>query len=526
MSTFKLTYSTMFNPPREMHERFDAAVQSIRAEFGKQYPIFIGGQEIHRQDTVTKTAPADTRLVLGKFSVATPADVDHAVSTAQTAFQTWRHTPWQERVALMRRVADEVEKAVYQLAAALSFEVGKNRFEALGEAAEVVEFFQLFADQMEKNNGYAHALREDPVEGFLSTNHSVLKPHGVWGVIVPFNFPLALAAGPTAAALISGNTVVLKGATETPWSGVLLARCLAKAGVPDGVFNYVLGAGRTVGKRLIEHEALGGLTFTGSYEVGMEIIRTLAQKAYPRPCIAEMGGKNAVIVTANADLTDAAKGIARSAYGLSGQKCSALSRIYVDATVADDLIKNLQAEIAAIQVGDPQAEATGMGPIATQSGFDNFAGFVTRLRQDGGQILAGGQQRWTPELEHGFYCQPTLAEAPLNHPVWHEEMFAPIAMLARVDNKEQALALVNDSPYGLTAGFYGTDDEAEWFYDRVEVGVAYSNRPQGATTGAWPGYQAFGGWKGSGSTGKALASFYYLPQYMREQSQTRVKRLP
>ena len=524
MSSFKLTYSTMFAPPQALHDSFDQAVAALRGRFGQDHPICIGGQPVHKAQKLDKYDPADQRQLLGRFSLADEGDVDRAVQAARQAFGGWRALPLAERIRILRRAASTVERRAFEIAAALSFEVGKNRMEALGEVGEVVDFFTLFADQMEANHGFHRALPNDPLTGFVSTNHSVLKPYGVWAVVVPFNFPFALAGGPVAAALATGNTVVLKGATDTPWSGVLLAECLQEAGVPDGAFNYLLGDGDTVGRRLIEHDGVDGVTFTGSHAVGMQVLRAQAARPWPRPCIAEMGGKNAVLVTAAGDLDDAALGIVRSAFGLTGQKCSALSRIFVEAAAYETLVAKLREAMAQIAVGPPQALANWMGPIATQAAFDRFARYTAALSSDGAEILVGGRQRWRDDLQHGLYCEPTLARAPLAHPLWRQEMFAPVIMIAPVASKEEGLALINDSPFGLTAGFYGTPEATEWFYDHVEVGVAYSNRPQGATTGAWPGYQAFGGWKSSGSTGKGLASFYYLTQYAREQSQTRVVR--
>jgi 1-pyrroline-5-carboxylate dehydrogenase len=350
-----------------------------------------------------------------------------------------------------------------------------------------------------------------------------MKSYGVWAVITPFNFPFALAGGPVAAALVTGNTVVLKGATDTPWSGIMLAQCLHDAGLPPGVFNLVNGSASNVGQVLVESPRVAGITFTGSYKAGMHIYRSLAAGSYPRPCIAEMGGKNATIVTRSADLDRAAMGIVRSAYGLSGQKCSALSRLYVDETVADELIGKLQAEIAKIRIGDPTERMNWLGPVANAAAYDNFASYCEQFKSDDASLLAGGAQARTGDMAKGFYCQPTLVELPLDHPLWQEEMFVPILTLARVPNRETAMELTNAPDQGLTAGVYGSEDDVRWFLDNVEAGVTYANRPQGATTGAWPGYQPFGGWKGSGSTGKAIASFYYLPLYMREQSQTVVE---
>jgi 1-pyrroline-5-carboxylate dehydrogenase len=236
-----------------------------------------------------------------------------------------------------------------------------------------------------------------------------------------------------------------------------------------------------------------------------------------------MGGKNACIVTARADLTRAAAGILRSAFGMGGQKCSALSRLYVHREVADALIDKLLGEMTALRIGDPARRENWLGPVATRSGYDDYARYAAQLRSSGARILAGGEQLREGACARGFYVRPTLAEAPPDHPLWQKEMFLPIVMLQRVSSNDEAMALANASPLGLTAGFYGAAGEIPWFQEHIEAGVTYANRPQGATTGAWPGYQAFGGWKGSGSTGKAMGSFYYLPQYLREQSQTIVE---
>jgi 1-pyrroline-5-carboxylate dehydrogenase len=255
----------------------------------------------------------------------------------------------------------------------------------------------------------------------------------------------------------------------------------------------------------------------------MHIYRSMANGVYPRPCIAEMGGKNACIVTANADLDRAADGIVRSAFGLSGQKCSAVSRIYVDDKVADPLIKKLREKIGAITIGDPSRKENWLGPVTTANALQNYQRYSQQLNENGGRVLNGGQRLTDGDLAHGYFVAPTLAEAPATHPLFKEEMFVPITMLCRVRDRTEAVRLANDTRFGLTAGCYGNDEDAAYFFDNIEAGVTYVNRPQGATTGAWPGYQPFGGWKGSGSSGKGIASFYYLAQYQREQSQTKVE---
>ncbi|MCW8845812.1 MAG: aldehyde dehydrogenase family protein [Gammaproteobacteria bacterium] len=520
---FKLTYSTMFSPPEALHTRFEDALVSVKSQLGQTHPHYINGENVVAGRTREKRSPIDQDLVLGRFADGTPEETEMAIDAARKAFPTWRNMQYSERNRILRKAASLIEERVYEISAAVALEVGKNRMEALGEVQETADFFNVYCDDFEKNKGFDHALPDDPLEGFKSTNRSVMKPLGVWAVIAPFNFPFALAGGPVAAALVTGNTVVLKGATDTPWSGRMLADCLHDAGIPPGVFNFVNGTARDVGEVLVEHPRVAGITFTGSYRAGMHIYRSLAAGPYPRPCIIEMGGKNATIVTRSADLDRAAVGIVRSAFGLSGQKCSALSRLYVDESVADELVVKLQQEIGKIRLGDPTQRVNWLGPVANLAAYENFADYCEQLRTAGARILSGGEQTRDGALARGFYCQPTLAELPLDHVLWKEEMFVPILTLARVPDRETAMELTNDVDQGLTAGIYGSEDDVRWFLDGVEAGVTYANRPQGATTGAWPGYQPFGGWKGSGSTGKAIASFYYLPLYLREQSQTVVE---
>ena len=521
--SFKLTYATMFEPPPELHTRFEEAVVRVRARLGARHSLFVAGEERPGNDYFVKTNPADSSEVLGEFPAATAADVDGALRAAAQAFPAWRRMPIAQRARMLRRVAQLIEERVYDIAAALTLEVGKNRMEALGETQEAADFFTLYSEDFERQAGFDRTLPDDPLKSHASHNRSVLKPYGPWVVIAPFNFPLALAAGPTAAALITGNTVVVKAASATPWADRLLADCVRDAGLPAGVFSYLSGPGALIGSTLVTHPLTAGVTFTGSYEVGMGIVRAVQAPPFPRPCIAEMGGKNACIVTAQADLERAATGIVRSAFGMGGQKCSALSRLYVQRQVADALLDKLLQQLGALRIGDPTRREHWLGPVTTPGAYAGFARYSAQLRESGARVLAGGEQIREAGLERGFFVRPTVAEAPLAHPLWDEEMFLPILMMHRVASPEDAMALANRSPLGLTAGFYGGADEVAWFNENIEAGVTYANRPQGATTGAWPGYQAFGGWKGSGSTGKAIGSFYYLPQYMREQSQTVVE---
>ena len=523
---FTLTYSTMFDPPQALHERFEQALATVRSFLGAEHAMLIGGHDRRAGRQFDAKSPIDTRVLLGRFQAGDATHAAAAVDAAAAAFPAWAATPWTERVALLRRAAALIEERVYEIAAVLALEVGKNRMEALGEAQETADLIVYYCDQMEANDGYAKPMLADPLTGFTSENTSVLKPYGPWLVVAPFNFPLALAGGPSGAALVAGNTVVFKAASATPWSGRLLALAMRDAGIPPGVFNYVSGPGASLGEALIANRALAGVTFTGSFAVGMHVYREFAQGPWPRPCIAEMGGKNAAIVSRHANLRDAATGILRSAFGLSGQKCSACSRVYVEHAVFADLVAALHEATLDVSVGDPTRREHWMGPVIDGAAVARYEDAVAQIVGTGaaGGIVEGGRRLDHGDHAHGHFVAPTIARAPHEHPLWTREVFAPFVIVGPVATIDEGFARANAVDYGLTAGFYGAPDETERFFEVIEAGVCYANRPQGATTGAWPGYQPFGGWKGSGSTGKAAGSIYYLPQYLREQSQTRVRR--
>ncbi|MCD6679252.1 MAG: aldehyde dehydrogenase family protein [Burkholderiaceae bacterium] len=521
-SDFRLTYSTMFDPPPELHERFDAALSQVSGGLGADHAMFVDGCERHAASSYELRSPIDRDRLIGRFAAGRTEDVDAAVHAAQRAYPGWSHTPWPERVATLRRVAALIEQRVYPIAAAMAIEVGKNRMEALGEVQETADLFRWYCDQFEQNDGFRRQLPHDPLKGFVSRNRTALRPYGVWAVIAPFNFPFALAGGPIGAALVAGNTVVFKVASAASLCGQLLMKALHDAGVPPGVANLVSGAGAQAGEALVGHPAVAGITFTGSYEVGMGIVRRFAQQRWPRPCIAEMGGKNAAIVSRNADLERAATGIWRSAFGLQGQKCSACSRVLVEREAAAELRERLVVAAEAIAVGDPTKRVNWMGPVIDERAQARFRRCVERLKEVG-RIYAGGRVLDEGALARGCFVAPTVAQAPRDDALWRDEQFLPLVLVSEVDSLDEAIDEANRSDYGLTAGFYGAPDEARRFLDEVEAGVVYVNRPQGATTGAWPGYQPFGGWKASGTTGKAIGSFWYLPLYLREQSQTIVE---
>ena len=520
---FKLTYATMFNPPEELHNRFDEALAKVKANLGKEYGMIIAGEERYSEQKFEDRSPANTDVVLGVFQKGTTRDAADALAAARKAFPKWSKMKWQDRVKLMRKAADLIDERTIEIGAVMAMEVGKNRMEAMGDIAETADLIRYACYQMEKNRGFIVKMGRDPLVGYTATNVSVLRPYGVWLVVSPFNFPAALTGGPSGAALVTGNTLVMKPATDTPFTVRLFAECLRDAGLPAGVFNYVTGPGSTLGQALIESPEVDGVTFTGSFDVGMKIFRDYAQSNYVRPIILELGGKNPAIVSRQADLERAAIGILRSAFGLQGQKCSACSRVYIEEPVYDELVSRLVDLTNKLVIGDPTDRKVYTGPVVNKSSYQDFQNFSEELSQSS-TILTGGKVLTDGEFAKGYFCAPTLAaDLPLNHRLWKYEMFLPITTVTRVKNLDQAIQLANDVNYGLTAGFYGSRRQTKWFFENIQAGVTYANRPQGATTGAWPGFQPFGGWKGSGSSGKNAGGHYYLPLYLHEQIRTLVE---
>ena len=521
---FKLTYATMFNPPEEMHKGFDKAVATLKQNLGREYGMIIDGREIFSDEKFQDRSPVNTDWVLAVMQKGNATHANMAIAAARRAAAAWGRTPWQTRVKLVRKAAANIEKRLFELGAAMALEVGKNRMESLGDVQETADLMYYSARMMEENKGFIKPMGKDPLVGYDSTNVSVLKPYGVWLVISPFNFPFALTGGPTGAALVAGNTVVIKPATDTAWIVRLYAECLRDAGFPNGVVNFVTGPGSTLGQALVDSPEFDGATFTGSFDVGMKLFRDFAKRNYVRPVVLELGGKNPAIVSRNANLEDAATGIVRSAFGLQGQKCSAASRVLVEAPVYDELIAKLKAKTDALVIGDPTERATYTGPVINQSSYNDFKNFTEEINQAGARFLTGGHVKTGGMFDKGYFCEPTfVTDLPFSHRLWQYEMFLPITTIGKVDSLDEAMKIANSVNYGLTAGFYGSPKETGWFFDNIEAGVTYANRPQGATTGAWPGFQPFGGWKGSGASGKNGGGYYYVQLYMHEQIQTLIK---
>ncbi len=513
----KITYTSASGDLEEFHHRFDAAVAAIKQQAGKSHPFYIDGQPAEtRLEALVDRAPADTAFVLGRFAAATPAHVDAAVQSARGAQRAWARRSWRDRIAVLRRAAAIIRDRKYELAALMSLEVGKSRLESMGDAEESADLIDYYCQQVEDAGGFVQSMaRITPIE----RNTDVLRPYGVFACIAPFNFPLALSAGMSSAALAAGNAVVYKPAEDTPWTGLKLYEVYRDAGLPRGVFNILFGRREEIGDPLWQHPGIDGIVFTGSKQVGMRIHSGLSGR-WIKPCLLELGGKNAAIVLGGADLDAAAEGVMRSAFSLQNQKCSATSRVYVQRDVAAPFLERLFEKTRAIRMGDPSERDVFFGPVINERAVQRFERAVAQARQEG-TVLLGGARLTGGIFDRGHFVSPTIASLPLDSSLFQEELFVPFLAIGEVADLDQAIAETNRVEYGLTAGiFSGDTDEISRFFDEVEAGVCYANKRTGATTGAWPGAQAFCGWKGSGSTGKGGCGPYYVAQFMREQSRT------
>lgn len=517
MTQQKVTYTTL-GSSEDFHVDYDKAVQEARKDFGKLYPNMIGSTESKSDRKVEVRSPIDRTILMGHHQLATKEETTRAIELAHGAFRKWRDMGWEARVAIMRKAADRMAEKKWYLAAEMSYEAGKNRLESMGEVEESIDLIRYYCDVMEKNEGYTKPMQQvSPSEKTMS----VLLPYGVWGVIAPFNFPLALSTGMVAGALVTGNTVVFKPAHDTPIIGYHLIKILREGGVPDDVIHFVAGSGSEVGATMTEHPLTQGIVFTGSYEVGMKIYKNFS-KQYPKPVVVEMGGKNPAIVAKSADMEAAVEGIMRSAFGFGGQKCSACSRVYAVAEVAEEFTKKLLEKSKSVKLGNPLQRDVFVGPVINESAVKNYEGYIKRIKESGCQVLLGGNVRKDGDYANGYYVEPTIAYTDnKNNELFYEEMFLPIVMVTKVKDVNEAVELSNKAVYGLTAGIFTKDEkEVETFLNNIEAGVTYVNRRGGATTGAWPGVNPFGGWKASGSTGPAALGPYYLIKFLREQSRT------
>jgi 1-pyrroline-5-carboxylate dehydrogenase len=506
----------------EFDRRFDEAVARLRKDLGKAYPLVIDGKDVKTKSTFTTKSPAEHKLVVGRWAAGAKTDARKAVAAAKKGFPAWSATPWQERVALIEKAADLFTEHFYDLCAVMSIEAGKSRFEASIDVDEAVDFLRYYALTMREMGGFDLEMGK-PVP--TEECRSVRRPWGVFAVVCPFNFPVAITAGMTVAALITGNTAVLKPSGKGCLSGWWVFDLLRKAGVPASALHFLTAADHDISTELLTSPDVDGLVFTGSKNVGMMAWQEAAKHGRPKPMIAEMGGKNAIVVSDKADLDKAVQGVFRSAFGFSGQKCSACSRVYVHKNVAKEFTDRLVKLTEAAQVGLPWVKESFMGPVIDEAKADFFDSIVAEVKRAKGKVLAGGV-RITKDAKGkplaGNYVRPTIVTGlPLDHRVFREEFFMPFVAVAEVKSFKDGIAEANKAEYGLTAGcFTEDDDEAKLFFDTIEAGVTYRNRAAGGSTAAVVNGQAFVGWKNSGSTGNGAGGRYYLLQFTREQART------
>lgn len=514
----RVTYSNTGEDFSGVHAHLDTIIPDAEARLlGKSRPAFIDGRDRSEGQVVAAKSPIDRDILLGEFPQADERLLDEGVRAARAAYPGWRDIGWPRRLELLRAGADVLEERKWDVSIACLIEVGKSRLEAAGEVEEAIDLIRHYCDEMERTDGF----RDDrPGASSAERCSVVFRPYGVFGVIAPFNFPVALSIGMMSAALVAGNTVVFKPSDAAGLTGRLVVEALVKGGLPDGVLNLLYG-GREIGEAMVHHPGFDGFAFTGSNAVGMTIMRHAASSQVMRPVLAEMGGKNPVFVTASADLAVAPSGVACSAFGLQGQKCSAASKVYVERTIREDFLDALIETADRLITGDPRRADVFMGPVINTAALSRFTAAVTEA-SGAGSVILGGRQLTGGVFDRGPYVPPTVVcGAPFDHRINRDELFLPFLSVLEFDDLEEAIADSNRSAFGLTAGVY-TQDKAELdrFLGTIEAGVLYANRASGATTGAWPGFQTFCGWKGSGTTGKGGLGSWYVPQFMREQSHT------
>ncbi|WP_447982753.1 aldehyde dehydrogenase family protein [Achromobacter kerstersii] len=514
----RVTYSNIHTDFSAVHNVLDQRLPDFESRMlGLDYRHRFDGRAVAGEPLQESYSPIDHWLLIGRFPSAGADTVDQAIACARHAQPAWAGQGWTARIAVLRRLAMVLSERKYDFAMATMIEIGKSRMEALGEAEEAVDLIRYYCDQAERSDGY----RQPLARAFDNeSTHDVLRPYGVFAVIAPFNFPLALSVNMVCAALLAGNAVVYKPSPRAALTGALLLSACDAAGVPPGCVNGVFGGAQT-GAMLAHHADVDGYAFTGSLEVGMDLLQTVAQGRHARPVIAEMGGKNPTYVTASADLDVAVQGVVRSAFGLQGQKCSAGSKVYAHVSVHDAFLERLCAATEAVSVGDPRDRSVFMGPLIDEAAWRRYRTACEDVSA-AGRLLAGGRRLSAGELAYGHYVRPAVAAGlPCDHRLNRKELFLPFVSVLPFTDLHAAIDDGNNVDYGLTAGCYAQkQDEIDLFLNRAQAGALYVNRASGATTGAWPGIQTFCGWKGSGMTGKGGLGPYYVAQFAREQSHT------
>jgi 1-pyrroline-5-carboxylate dehydrogenase len=472
-----------------------AAIEKVRGQLGREYDLIIGGKRLKTQDKIKSLNPAKPTQIVGIHQKAGKEHVEPAMQAALQAFESWSRTSIEERASLLFRVGDLLRERKLEFMAWLVFEVSKNWAEADGDIAETIDFCEYYSRE-------ALRLSRVKTDVQLPGEHDTLHyiPLGVGAVIPPWNFPCAIMAGMTLASIVSGNTVILKPSSDSPTIAAKFVELLEEAGVPDGVVNFCPGSGATFGNAIVSHSKTRYIAFTGSREVGLDINQRAAQPApgqiWIKRTILEMGGKDAIIVDADADLDSAVEGVAQAAFGFQGQKCSACSRAIVDERIYDKFLERLKSRVEKITIGDP-AENPNMGAVINEGSMKSILAYIEHGKKDGRLITGGGRV-----VGDGYFVQPTvIADIKPKSKLEQEEIFGPVLAVIKSKNFDHALEIANDTEFGLTGGIYTSSKEKIGRAVRdFHVGNLYINRK---CTGAMVGAQPFGGFNMSGTDSKS-----------------------
>ena len=495
-SPFKNEPAVDFSKPENQREMLEALAK-VKSELGREYPLVIGGKEVRTAKKITSTNPARPEEVVGVHQKAGPEHVQSAMDAALRAFATWKYAPLDERALLLQKTAAIIRERKFEFSAWMTYEVGKNWAEADADVAETIDFLEFYSRLM-----LQMAQADPPVQLPGERDRLWYIPLGVGAVIPPWNFPCAIMAGMTTAAIVAGNTVILKPSSESPTIAAKFFEALVEAGLPEGVVNFCPGGGADFGQMIVDHPKTRFIAFTGSREVGLGINEAAAKhregQLWIKRTILEMGGKDAIIVDSEADLEKALEGVLASAYGFQGQKCSACSRLILDAKIYDAFVDRLAARVKQIKVGEPSENAY-MGPVVSKAAYEGILKYIEIGKKEG-RLLAGGNA--IKNDSGGFYIEPTLiADVDRNARISQEEIFGPVLAVIKARDYDDALAIANGTEFGLTGAVYTTNPDKRLRAMReFHVGNLYLNRK---CTGAMVAAHPFGGFNMSGTDSKA-----------------------
>jgi 1-pyrroline-5-carboxylate dehydrogenase len=488
----------------ENARRMRASIAKVRSQLGREYDLVIGGKRVRTADKIKSLNPAKPSEVVGIHQKAGKEQVEPAMTAALKAFETWSRTSVEERASLLFRVSDLLRQRKMEFMAWLVFEVSKNWAEADADISETLDFCEFYARE-----ALRLAKTQTPIQLPGERDSLLYIPLGVGAVIPPWNFPCAIMAGMTMASIVSGNTVILKPSSDSPTIAAKFVELLEECGMPEGVVNFCPGAGASFGDAIVAHPKTRFIAFTGSREVGLHINKAAATQApgqiWIKRTILEMGGKDAIIVDADSDIDAAVEGVAQSAFGFQGQKCSACSRAIIDERIYDKFLEQLKARVEKIKVGDP-AENAAMAAVINEGAMKTILGYIEQGKKDG-RLITGGER--IKELGEGYFIQPTvIADIPPKSKLEQEEIFGPVLAVIKARGFDHALQIANDTEFGLTGAIYTKSrDKIERAIAEFHVGNLYINRK---CTGAMVGAHPFGGFNMSGTDSKGGGPDYLL----------------